>query len=214
MCSAAWWTAPTGPWARSSSGPTTTARPPCRDMADPHNGQPAGSPFWQPAHMSEFQSMPINEDNGGVHVNSGIVNRAFYLVANTLGRDKAGRIYFRAWNHYFTSSTDFQAARPLVEQAAIDLYGNNSTEHKAVRSAFDTVGITSGGRAGGRLHPLLPAGGEFRPLRQDVHLRPLDHQHGGRRRPLHPEPVRLAGRLGRFHGQPRRWPPTPWRGGP
>lgn len=115
-----------------------------RDMSDPHNGQPAGSPFWQPADMSEFQNMPVNEDNGGVHVNSGIVNRAFYLVAAALGRDKAGRIYFRAWNHYFTSDTGFQAARPLVEQAAIDLYGNNSTEHQAVRTAFDTVGITSG----------------------------------------------------------------------
>ncbi|NLI48094.1 MAG: peptidase M4 family protein [Acidobacteria bacterium] len=115
-----------------------------RNMADPHNGQPTNSPLWQPAHMSEFVSMSVNDDNGGVHKNCGIPNKAFYLTAASIGRSKAERIYFRAWTNYFTANTDFSAARLAIEQAAIDLHGNNSAEHNAVKSAFDAVGIAGG----------------------------------------------------------------------
>jgi len=115
-----------------------------RSLADPHNGQPTTSPYWQPAHMSEFKSLPASQDNGGVHVNAGIPNKAYYLTASSIGRSKAERIYFRAWTKYFTSNTDFTAARLAIEQAAIDLHGNNSAEHNAVKSAFDAVGIAGG----------------------------------------------------------------------
>ncbi len=115
-----------------------------RNMADPHNGQPTTSPYWQPAHMSEFKSLPASQDNGGVHINAGIPNKAYYLTASSIGRSKAERIYFRAWINYFTANTDFSAARLAIEQAAIDLHGNNSAEHNAVKSAFDAVGIAGG----------------------------------------------------------------------
>ncbi|VVM52734.1 M4 family metallopeptidase [Pseudomonas fluorescens] len=49
----------------------------------------------QPEHMRKF--VITREDNGGVHINSGIPNRAFYLVAETLGGfawEKAGRIWY------------------------------------------------------------------------------------------------------------------------
>lgn len=48
----------------------------------------------QPAHMKDYQKM--TDDNGGVHINSGIPNHAFYLVAMELGGyawEKAGRIW-------------------------------------------------------------------------------------------------------------------------
>ena len=49
----------------------------------------------QPDHWSGFVRTP--EDNGGVHINSGIPNRAFYLAARGLGGkawEKAGRIWY------------------------------------------------------------------------------------------------------------------------
>ena len=52
-----------------------------RDVQDPHNGDTQGGWKRQPAHRDEFQEMDENEDNGGVHVNSGIPNRAAYLIA-------------------------------------------------------------------------------------------------------------------------------------
>src|SRR5262249_60002567 len=47
----------------------------------------------QPAHMSNY--VQTTSDNGGVHINSGIPNHAFYLAAVALGAhswDKAGPI--------------------------------------------------------------------------------------------------------------------------
>lgn len=50
----------------------------------------------QPAHMSDYKD--IEFDNGGVHIYSGIPNKAFYLVATALGGnawEKAGQIWWR-----------------------------------------------------------------------------------------------------------------------
>jgi len=112
-----------------------------RDVSNPHNGQPSSSPFWQPEHVSELVQLSAQQDNGGVHVNSGIPNKAFYLVCNAIGRDKGEKIYYRGETTYLTPNTDFTMARQAFEQSAIDLYGTNSTEHNAVKSAFDAVGI-------------------------------------------------------------------------
>ena len=56
----------------------------------------------QPAHRTQLRrparrQRPAN-DNGGVHINSGIPNRAFYLAATALGGnawEKAGRMWYR-----------------------------------------------------------------------------------------------------------------------
>ncbi len=51
----------------------------------------------QPGHMRDY--VVTYEDNGGVHINSGIPNRAFYLVATNIGGyawDRAGRIWYDA----------------------------------------------------------------------------------------------------------------------
>ncbi|EWG10364.1 neutral protease [Cytobacillus firmus DS1] len=61
--------------------------------------------------MDEYYDMPLNVDNGGVHVNSSITNHAAYLIGQELGREKLGKIYYRALTLYLTSNYDFNDAR-------------------------------------------------------------------------------------------------------
>ena len=107
-----------------------------RDLKDPHNGGTPGSASWQPATMSEFQQLSNdqNGDNGGVHVNSGIPNHAFYFAATSIGRPKAGQIWYRALTVYLTRTSQFIDARIATEKAATDLYGASSNELQAVKS--------------------------------------------------------------------------------
>lgn len=94
-----------------------------------------------PAHMDEFYNMPLNVDNGGVHVNSSITNHAAYLIGQELGREKLGKIYYRALSVYLTSNSNFSDARQALVQSASDLYGEGSAEETAVNEGFDAVGI-------------------------------------------------------------------------
>ena len=92
------------------------------------------------------------QDNGGVHVNSGIANFAFYLTAKGgthrrggtitgIGADAAARIWYRALTTYMTSSSNFTAARTATMNAARDLFGQQSTSQLAVQSAWCLVGV-------------------------------------------------------------------------
>lgn len=111
-----------------------------RDMADPNNGGTRlGDPGYQPASVSEQFFGP--EDNGGVHINSGITNRAFFLVANTIGRDKTEQIYYRALTTYLVNTSQFVDLRASLMQAARDFHGNGSQEVAVIAEAFDIVGI-------------------------------------------------------------------------
>jgi Zn-dependent metalloprotease len=91
-------------------------------------------------------------DNGGVHINSGIANHAFYLLAaggthhrggsmTGIGADRAEKIWYRALTTYMTSSTGFSGARAATQRAAADLYGTGSVEHVAVGTAWSLVGV-------------------------------------------------------------------------
>jgi len=112
-----------------------------RDMSNPHNGgNSLADPGWQPAHMNEIYTG--TQDNGGVHINSGIPNKAFYLFAEAVGKDKAEQIYYRALDEYLLKSSIFIDCRNAVIQAATDLYG--TTEVNAAKAAFDAVGIGAG----------------------------------------------------------------------
>ncbi len=113
-----------------------------RDMSNPHNGGTNGDPAWQPATMAEFVS--TTSDNGGVHVNSGIPNFAFYHVANVIGRPSAAAIWYKALTAYLTSAAQFVDARIATESAATQLYGSGSAELTAVKNAWDAVGVTEG----------------------------------------------------------------------
>ena len=128
-----------------------------RDMADPHNGHPAGSnPLnvngYQPAHMNEIFNG--SQDNGGVHINSGIPNKAFYLYATATSKDIAEQVFFRALRDYLTRSSKFIDCRLAVIQAAEDLYGAGSAQVSAAQNAFSQVGIGNG--SGSAPPPVLP----------------------------------------------------------
>jgi len=115
-----------------------------RDMENPHNGGSSLSDNgWQPAHMNEFLNLTIDQDNGGVHINSGIPNRACALMGNAIGKDKTEKIYYRIMNaRYLNSQSQFIDMRLAAVQAATELYG--TTEVSAVKQAFDDVGILNG----------------------------------------------------------------------
>jgi len=122
-----------------------------RDLQNPHNGgNSLGDRGYQPEEMSEYYTG--TQDNGGVHINSGIVNRAFYLTANVISKEKAEKIWYRALTQYLTARSQFLDLRYACVDAANDLYGD--TEVNAVKSAFDTVqifdpnGDTTGGGGG------------------------------------------------------------------
>jgi Zn-dependent metalloprotease len=91
------------------------------------------------------------QDNGGVHINSGINNKAAHLIAaggthynvtvKGIGREKVEKIYYRALNYYLTSTSNFAQMRQAVIRAATDLYGANKPEVNAVRQAYKAVGV-------------------------------------------------------------------------
>ena len=97
--------------------------------------------YGQPDNMSNYVN--TDSDNGGVHTNSGITNKAAYNVAMSIGKDKMGQIWYRALTLYLTSDAQFSDARDASVQAATDLYGANSAEVTAVENGFAAVGIGS-----------------------------------------------------------------------
>ena len=133
--------------ANTSTFPTGTMR----SMSDPHNGGfNLNDPGYQPRHMNEVYTG--SQDNGGVHINSGIVNWAFYKYATAIGKDKAEDVYYRALVNYLTANSQFVDARLAIIQAATDLYNAGSNEVTEAGLAFDAVGIAApsgGGSTGG-----------------------------------------------------------------
>jgi Zn-dependent metalloprotease len=120
-----------------------------RSMENPNNGDTQGGNFWQPKHMNQIYTG--TQDNGGVHINSGITNHAFFLFATNaaVGKDKAEQVYYKALRDYLTKNSKFIDCRVAVIQAANDLYG--ASVAAAAGAAFDAVGIAgpSGGGGGG-----------------------------------------------------------------
>jgi len=96
----------------------------------------------QPGHMRDY--VVTDEDNGGVHINSGIPNRAFYEVAVRLrgnAWDMAGRIWYKALTEKLRCDSNFHDVMNSTVTAAGELFGSNSLEQKAVRAAWSEVGI-------------------------------------------------------------------------
>lgn len=106
-----------------------------RSMSNP--GQ-----YGQPADLAHY--VVTCSDNGGVHTNSGIINKAFYNMAQSIGPDAAQRAYYRALTTYFNATTGFEDARAAVIQAAADLYGSGSSQVVGVTNAFNAVGLDGG----------------------------------------------------------------------
>ncbi|MBK7477673.1 MAG: M4 family metallopeptidase [Haliscomenobacter sp.] len=110
-----------------------------RDMANPNNGgKSLADRGWQPAHTGEQYTG--DADNGGVHINSGIPNRAFYLFATAVGKETAEQVYFYALTNLLTRTSRFIDCRLAVAQAAKVLF--NASVAAAAEQAFTTVGIS------------------------------------------------------------------------
>ena len=97
-------------------------------------------------------------DNGGVHTNSGVLNHWFYLLSHGgTGTNDNGSTYSitgigiigAAKIAYLTEkllspTSGFVSARTMAVQAAITLYGANSSQVRAVDNAWAAVGVGSG----------------------------------------------------------------------
>jgi Zn-dependent metalloprotease len=100
----------------------------------------------QPGHMRDYVNTV--SDNGGVHINSGIPNHAFYVTALEIGGnawEKAGQIWYVTLKDKLSASSNFQNCADHTYQAAADLYGSGSLEQQAVKKGWAEVGITVGG---------------------------------------------------------------------
>jgi Zn-dependent metalloprotease len=102
----------------------------------------------QPSNMRDYVDLPDDNDpandNGGVHINSGIPNHAFYLAATAIGGnawEKAGRV----WYVTLTERTAAEAQFADVATATVDVAGElfSSSEQGAIESAWKEVGVIS-----------------------------------------------------------------------
>jgi Zn-dependent metalloprotease len=103
----------------------------------------------QPDHMSKYVDMPDTDagDHGGVHINSGIPNKAFYLTSIGIGGyawQAPGQIWYAALQAS-TSTTDFQEFADTTYLKAGQMYGSQGAEQQAVLSAWKEVGIRVSG---------------------------------------------------------------------
>lgn len=95
----------------------------------------------QVGHCDDY--IVTQDDNGGVHLNSGIPNRAFYLAARSIGgsaAEGAGAIWFRALSgDHVSPDADFAAfARATLLEAG--------PHEEAVRAAWHEVGVLGDGQ--------------------------------------------------------------------
>jgi Zn-dependent metalloprotease len=102
----------------------------------------------QPKHMKNYQKLPDNDEGdwGGVHINSGIPNHAFYLAATAIGGkswEAAGRIWYESLRES-EPETDFAAFASKTFLYASNHYGAKSAEAKAVKAAWTGVGVAVG----------------------------------------------------------------------
>ncbi|HEX8155066.1 MAG TPA: M4 family metallopeptidase [Thermoanaerobaculia bacterium] len=96
----------------------------------------------QPSHMHDY--VETSEDNGGVHINSGILNHAFYRAAIALGGktwDVLGRIWYVALTDRLRPEADFADFVQATVDIAGELYGNGGKVQRVVAEAWSDVGL-------------------------------------------------------------------------
>jgi thermolysin len=118
-----------------------------RSLADPQA-------YGHPDHYS--RRFTGTADNGGVHINSGIANHAFYLAieggtnrTSGLGVDGVGaanreqmeQVFYRAFTQMLPANATFVVARAATIQSARDIFGANSAAERAVTQAWTAVGV-------------------------------------------------------------------------
>ena len=98
----------------------------------------------QPATMAGY--VETTDDHGGVHINSGIPNHAFYLTATTIGGnawEAPGLIWYDTLTGAgIAADCDFATFAGLTVAAATARYGAGSSQVGAVEQAWVAVGVT------------------------------------------------------------------------
>ena len=118
-----------------------------RSMAEPgsaYRNHPLIGSDPQPAHMSEFKPLPIDDDHGGVHINSGIPNHAFYLLSMMIGGnawDKPRRIWFETLRNIPKPIPTIRQWAEESVTSASTLFGGNTREHRLTRHVWKLVGV-------------------------------------------------------------------------
>lgn len=118
---------------------------PLRDMSDPAR-------CGQPDHMNQYVPLPYSKDNGGVHIYSGIHNKAaYYLLTGTNGQAEpvdpieAALLYYLTLSR-LTPTSKFTDCRRTIKAVATARFDGNPAKVaetlQAIDSAYDAVGIT------------------------------------------------------------------------
>lgn len=150
-----------GNWLQGEDNWLKATAPAGRNLEDPTNGgqydpaNPIDSVIdgHQPDHMTDKYTG--SADYGGVHINSGIMNKAAYLISTGgthrgiticegLGRDVLGRLYYQALTSYLISTSDFSDMRDAVLDSLDDLYLGDPRYDRwraSITNAFAAVGI-------------------------------------------------------------------------
>lgn len=125
-----------------------------RDMARPGTAydNPDMGRDIQPGHMRDYLNLPEDVDFGGVHLNSGIPNRAAYEAAQLIGTEKVAKIWYDALTTKLGKDATFEEAAAATTSSARKLYGKGDIPH-AVRNAWKAVGLLQNA---GRSIPMTP----------------------------------------------------------
>ena len=128
--------------------PTTVAA--LRSFSNPHS-------LNAPDHYSLKLITTIDNDDGGVHTNSNIVNHMYFLAimggTNRVSgitvtgvgfdhRDQIERVVYRAFTQLLPANATFSVARAATIQAARDLFGAGSPTETAITQAWNAVGVS------------------------------------------------------------------------
>ena len=115
-----------------------------RSMAEPGTAydDPVLGRDPQVGSMADY--VQTTQDNGGVHLNSGIPNRAFHLAATAIGGrswEGAGQIWYAALTSGIGPQTDFAGFAAATVAAAAKV---STSARDAVLGAWEAVGSWSG----------------------------------------------------------------------
>jgi Zn-dependent metalloprotease len=97
----------------------------------------------QPSHMRDY--VKTTEDNGGVHINSGILNYGFYLAAQAIGGktyEVLGRVWYAALTDRLRPEADFADFVQATVDIAGELFGHGGRVQRIVYDAWASVGLT------------------------------------------------------------------------
>ncbi|MBU6949657.1 M4 family metallopeptidase [Staphylococcus haemolyticus] len=91
----------------------------------------------QPNHMNGY--VKTQNDKGGVHINNGIPNYAYYLTVQSIGERKAQNLYYYNLTKNFDENDNFSSFKSDLVNSTQKLYGNNDAQK--VREVWNKVGV-------------------------------------------------------------------------